>query len=154
VQTKYGQVKTDHILFIAAGAFHHTSPSDLMPELQGRFPIRVELADLTQADFVRILKEPANSLTKQYAALLGTEGVELSFTDDAVESLADFAFRLNQTTQNIGARRLYAVMEKLLEELSFEAPEMHVGRVEINAAYVKQRLESIAQDQDLSRFIL
>jgi ATP-dependent HslUV protease ATP-binding subunit HslU len=154
VQTKYGQVKTDHILFVAAGAFHKTSPSDLMPELQGRFPIRVELKDLTKDDFVRILTEPTNSLTKQYAALLGTEGVELSFSDDGVEALADYAFQLNQSQQNIGARRLYTIMERLLEELSFAAPEMKSGRVPVNAAYVHERLEAICKDQDLSQFIL
>jgi ATP-dependent HslUV protease ATP-binding subunit HslU len=154
VQTKYGQVKTDHILFVAAGAFHKTSPSDLMPELQGRFPIRVELKDLTKDDFVRILTEPTNSLTKQYAALLGTEGVELSFSDDGVDALADYAYQLNQSQQNIGARRLYTIMERLLEELSFAAPEMKSGRVPVNAAYVHERLSAIAKDQDLSQFIL
>ncbi|MEX2169397.1 MAG: ATP-dependent protease ATPase subunit HslU [Pirellulales bacterium] len=154
VQTRYGYVKTDHILFVAAGAFHRVSPSDLMPELQGRFPIRVELSDLTKDDFVRILTEPRSSLTKQYAALMGTEGVELEFTPDAIEALASYAYDVNQTTQNIGARRLYTIIERLLEELSFEAPEMHIGKVEINAAYVRQRLEKITQDEDLSRFIL
>ena len=154
VQTRYGYVKTDHILFVAAGAFHRVSPSDLMPELQGRFPIRVELSDLTKDDFVRILTEPRSSLTKQYAALMGTEGVELDFTPDAIEALASYAYDVNQTTQNIGARRLYTIIERLLEELSFEAPEMHMGKVEINAAYVRQRLEKITQDEDLSRFIL
>ena len=154
VQTRYGYVKTDHILFVAAGAFHRVSPSDLMPELQGRFPIRVELSDLTKDDFVRILTEPRSSLTKQYAALMGTEGVELEFTPDAIEALASYAYDVNQTTQNIGARRLYTIIERLLEELSFEAPEMHMGKVEINAAYVRQRLEKITQDEDLSRFIL
>jgi ATP-dependent HslUV protease ATP-binding subunit HslU len=154
VQTKYGQVKTDHILFVAAGAFHKSSPSDLMPELQGRFPIRVELKDLTKDDFVRILKEPTNSLTKQYEALLGTEGVELTFSDDGVDALADYAFQLNQSQQNIGARRLYTIMERLLEELSFAAPEMKTGRVPVNAAYVHERLSAIAKDQDLSHFIL
>jgi ATP-dependent HslUV protease ATP-binding subunit HslU len=154
VQTRYGYIKTDHILFIAAGAFHTTKPSDLMPELQGRFPIRVELDDLTQEDFVRILSEPRNSLTRQYAALMKTEGVEVVFTEDAVAALADYAHRVNQSTQNIGARRLHTIMERLLEELSFEAPEMHMGRVEINAAYVRERLDEIAQDEDLSKFIL
>ncbi len=129
VQTQYGYVKTDHILFIAAGAFHRAKPSDLMPELQGRFPIRVELQDLTKEDFVRILTEPNGALTKQYTALLGTEGIELEFQSDAVDALAEFAFQVNQTTQNIGARRLYTIMERLLEELSFEAPEMKRGRV-------------------------
>ena len=154
VQTRYGYIKTDHILFIAAGAFHTVKPSDLMPELQGRFPIRVELDDLTKEDFVRILSEPRNSLTRQYTALMKTEGVEVVFTDDAVAALADYAHRVNQSTQNIGARRLHTIMERLLEELSFEAPEMHMGRVEINAAYVRERLDEIAQDEDLSKFIL
>ncbi len=154
VQTKYGYVKTDHILFVAAGAFHRASPSDLMPELQGRFPIRVELKDLTQEDFVRILTEPNSALTKQYQALLQTEGVELDFQDDAIEMLAEYAFAVNQTSQNIGARRLYTIMERLLEELSFEAPDMGAGRVVVNAAYVKQRLEKVTQDEDLSKFIL
>jgi ATP-dependent HslUV protease ATP-binding subunit HslU len=154
VQTRYGFVCTDHILFIAAGAFHKARPSDLMPELQGRFPIRVELKDLTREDFKRILTEPKSALTKQYQALLATEGVAIAFTDDAVNALADFAYRVNQTTQNIGARRLYTIMEKLLEELSFEAPDMKTGRVEINAAYVEQRLSAVAEDEDLSKFIL
>jgi ATP-dependent HslUV protease ATP-binding subunit HslU len=154
VQTKYGYVKTDHVLFIAAGAFHRAKPSELMPELQGRFPIRVELKDLTQQDFVRILTEPKNALTKQYAALLGAEELDLSFSDDAVQSLAEYAFRVNQTTQNIGARRLYTIMERLLEELSFDAPEKKGSRQVIDAAYVKARLEEVAQDEDLSKFIL
>ena len=150
VQTRYGFVTTDHVLFIAAGSFHRAKPSDLMPELQGRFPIRVELNDLTKDDFVRILTEPKGALTKQYQALLETEGVQLTFEEDAVESLADYAFRVNQTTQNIGARRLYTIMERLLEELSFEAPEMHGGRVAINAAYVTQRLDEVSQDEGAS----
>jgi ATP-dependent HslUV protease ATP-binding subunit HslU len=154
VQTKYGYVKTDHILFVAAGAFHRAKPSELMPELQGRFPIRVELKDLTRADFVRILTEPNSALTKQYKALLQTEGVELEFQTDAIEMLAEYAFQVNQSSQNIGARRLYTIMERLLEELSFEAPDMHTGRVLVNAAYVKERLEALAQDEDLSKFIL
>jgi len=154
VQTRYGLVKTDHVLFIAAGAFHRAKPSDLMPELQGRFPIRVELKDLGKEDFVRILTEPKGALTKQYRALLATEGVELSFTDDAVDALATYAFQVNQTAQNIGARRLYTILERMLEELSFEAPDMRIGRVEINAAYVRERLEDLAQDEDLSKFIL
>ena len=154
VQTRYGYVKTDHILFIAAGAFHCAKPSDLMPELQGRFPIRVELKDLVQEDFIRILTEPQRRLTKQYVALLATEGVELSFSEEAVVSLAEFAFAVNQRTQNIGARRLYTIMERLLEELSFEAPEMKRGRVDINAAYVQKRLHDVAEDEDLSKFIL
>ncbi len=154
VQTKYGYVKTDHILFIAAGAFHRTKPSELMPELQGRFPIRVELTDLGREDFVRILTEPNSALTKQYRALLGTEGVEVVFESDAVEALAEFAFQVNQTSQNIGARRLYTIMERLLEELSFEAPDMRMGRVVINRAYVQERLGKLAADEDLSKFIL
>jgi ATP-dependent HslUV protease ATP-binding subunit HslU len=154
IQTRYGYVRTDHVLFIAAGAFHRAKPSELMPELQGRFPIRVELTDLTKDDFVRILQEPKSALTKQYTALLGTEGVELEFTPDAVEALAEFAFRVNQTTQNIGARRLYTIMERLLEELSFEAPDMHRGKVAINAPYVNQKLSSLAENEDLSKFIL
>ncbi len=154
IQTRYGYVKTDHILFIAAGAFHGTSPSDLMPELQGRFPIRVELTDLGQDDFVRILTEPKGALTKQYAALMQTEGVEVEFTTDAVTALAGYAFDVNQKSQNIGARRLYTIMERLLEELSFEAPEMKMGKVEVNTAYVKERLDELTQDEDLSKFIL
>lgn len=154
VQTRYGYVKTDHVLFVAAGAFHSTRPSDLMPELQGRFPIRVELTDLKREDFVRILTEPRSALTKQYQALLQTEGVEVVFTDDAIQSLADYAFHVNQSTQNIGARRLHTIMERLLEELSFAAPEMKMGRVEINEAYVRARLEEVTQDEDLSKYIL
>jgi ATP-dependent HslUV protease ATP-binding subunit HslU len=154
VQTKYGYVKTDHILFIAAGAFHRSKPSDLMPELQGRFPIRVELNDLTKDDFVRILTEPNSALTKQYQALLGTEGVSIEFQPDAIDALAQVAFDVNQRNQNIGARRLYTIMERLLEELSFEAPEMHGAKVQVNAAYVRQRLQELSQDEDLSKFIL
>ncbi len=154
VQTRHGYVRTEHILFIAAGAFHKAKPSELMPELQGRFPIRVELKDLTKDDFVRILKEPKNSLTRQYAALLETEGVTLEFTDGGIDALADFAHRVNQTTQNIGARRLYTILERLVEELSFEAPDMKMGRVEITAQYVQDRLQQIAEDEDLSRYIL
>jgi ATP-dependent HslUV protease ATP-binding subunit HslU len=154
VQTRYGYVRTDHILFIAAGAFHRAKPSDLMPELQGRFPIRVELQALAKEDFVRILTEPKGALTKQYEWLLNTEGVELAFEPDAVDTLAEFAFQVNQTTQNIGARRLYTIMERLLEELSFEAPDMKQGRVSINSAYVKERLAELTKDEDLSKFIL
>ncbi len=153
VQTRYGYVRTDHVLFIAAGAFHKTKPSDLMPELQGRFPIRVELQDLTRADFIRILTEPKSALTRQYAALMQTEGVELEFTADAIDAMADFAFQVNQTTQNIGARRLSTIVERLLEELSFDAPE-RPGKVKIDAALVRERLTEISQDEDLSRFIL
>ena len=154
IQTRYGYVRSDHILFIAAGAFHRTQPSDLMPELQGRFPLRVELFDLTKEDFVRILKEPKNSLTTQYSALMETEGVTLEFTDDAIDSLASYAFKVNQSTQNIGARRLYTIVEHMLDELSFEAPEMKAGRVNITAEYVTERLEEITEDEDQSRFIL
>jgi len=154
VQTKYGYVKTDHILFFAAGAFHRAKPSELMPELQGRFPIRVELDDLTKDDFIRILREPKNALTRQYASLLETEGIELLFDEAAIDSLADYAFRVNQMTQNIGARRLATIMEKLLEDLSFEAPDRGAGQVKITADYVRERLEAITADEDLSRFIL
>ncbi len=154
VQTRYGYVRTDHVLFVAAGAFHTAKPSDLMPELQGRFPIRVELEALSKDDFVRILSEPRNALTKQYTALMQTEGVEIAFLDDAIESLADYAYQVNQTTQNIGARRLHTIMERLLEELSFEAPEMKMGRVDINAGYVRERLDKIVQDEDQSKYIL
>jgi ATP-dependent HslUV protease ATP-binding subunit HslU len=154
IQTRYGYIKTDHILFVAAGAFHRAKPSELMPELQGRFPIRVELDDLTKDDFVRILTEPKNSLTKQYAALMDTEGVKLKFTDDAIDALASHAYKVNQSTQNIGARRLYTILERLLDELSFEAPDMKMGSVDINAAYVNERLAKITEDEDLSKFIL
>src|SRR5262245_24057083 len=154
VQTRYGHVRTEHILFIAAGAFHKAKPSDLMPELQGRFPIRVELTDLTKDEFVRILKEPKNSLTRQYAALLETEGVTIEFNDDGIDALASFAFHVNQTTQNIGARRLYTILERLLEDLSFAAPDMKMGQIQITAPYVKERLKEVAEDEDLSRYIL
>jgi ATP-dependent HslUV protease ATP-binding subunit HslU len=154
INTKYGLVRTDHILFIAAGAFHVSKPSDLIPELQGRFPLRVELASLTQDDFVRILTEPQNALMKQYIALLGTEGVKLDFTDDAVREIASIASAVNQATENIGARRLYTIMERLLDEVSFEAPLMQGARVDINAAYVRERLQAIVKNEDLSRYIL
>lgn len=154
VQTRYGYVRTDHILFIAAGAFHRSQPSDLMPELQGRFPIRVELSGLVKEDFIRILTEPQNSLTRQYIALMETEDVRLRFTPDAIDAIASYAYKVNQTTQDIGARRLYTILERLLEELSFAAPELPGQEVEINAAYVQQRLESITEDEDLSRYIL
>ena len=154
VQTRYGYVRTDHILFVAAGAFHRAKPSDLMPELQGRFPIRVELSDLTKEDFVRILTEPQNSLTKQYAALMDTESVRLSFSEDAIDALAAYAFKVNQSTQNIGARRLYTIMERVLEELSFDAPDTTRKRIAIDAAYVQQRLEDVTEDEELSKFIL
>ncbi|ASV75219.1 ATP-dependent hsl protease ATP-binding subunit HslU [Thermogutta terrifontis] len=154
VKTRYGYVRTDHILFIAAGAFHRSKPSDLMPELQGRFPIRVELTDLTKDDFVRILTEPENALVKQYQALLRTENVELIFQQDAIELIAEFAYRVNQTTQNIGARRLYTVMERLLEEVSFNAPDNVRGEFVITSDYVRNKLSDIIKDEDLSRFIL
>ncbi|MGH7180039.1 MAG: ATP-dependent protease ATPase subunit HslU, partial [Tepidisphaeraceae bacterium] len=154
VITKYGPVKTDHILFIAAGAFHSSKPSDLMPELQGRFPIRVELSDLTKDDFVRILCEPQNSLTRQQIELLRTEGVEVTFTDDAVEAMAKIAFDVNRRTQNIGARRLYTIMERVFEEISFEAPDMSEKKVTIDERVVKQRLSEVVKDEDLSKFIL
>jgi ATP-dependent HslUV protease ATP-binding subunit HslU len=154
VQTRYGYIKTHHVLFVAAGAFHRSQPSELMPELQGRFPIRVELKDLTREDFVRILTEPHSSLTKQYTALMQSEGIELEFAPDAVEALAEFAFRVNQTTQNIGARRLYTILEKVLEDLSFDAPAMDASKFTIDADYVRQRLGAIAEDEDLSRYIL
>ncbi len=154
VQTKHGYVKTDHILFIAAGAFHHGKPSELMPELQGRFPIRVELNALTKDDFVRILTEPQNSLTRQYQALLATEQVQLDFSPDAIDRIADYAFKINQTTQNIGARRLYTILEKLLEQLNFDATDAGGSQVTIDANYVDQRLAEICQDEDLSKFIL
>lgn len=154
VKTRYGYVKTDHILFIAAGAFHRSKPSDLMPELQGRFPIRVELSDLTKDDFVRILVEPENALVKQYQALLAADAVQLVFEPAAIDLIADFAFRVNQTTQNIGARRLYTVMEKLLEDVSFDAPDNASGTFTITADYVQTKLSDIVRDEDLSRFIL
>jgi ATP-dependent HslUV protease ATP-binding subunit HslU len=154
VNTKYGMVKTDHILFIAAGAFHVAKPSDLIPELQGRFPIRVELHPLGEADFIRILTEPETALTKQYAALLATEGVEVSFTADAVSELARLAVEVNSQTENIGARRLATLMERLLEEVSFEAPDMAGVEVKVDAAYVLRTLADIAKDHDLSRYVL
>jgi ATP-dependent HslUV protease ATP-binding subunit HslU len=154
VNTKHGMVKTDHILFIAAGAFHVSKPSDLIPELQGRFPIRVELEPLTRADFVRILTEPRNALVKQYIALLGTEELEVTFTPGAVERIADFAARVNDTTENIGARRLHTVMERLLDELSFDAPDRADKSVTIDEAYVDRMLADIVRNEDLSRYIL
>lgn len=154
VTTKYGPVKTDHVLFIAAGAFHMAKVSDLIPELQGRFPIRVELESLHAEDFVRILKEPDNSLLKQYAALLATEGIALAFDDEAIRALADAAWRANTSLENIGARRLHTVMERVLEELSFEASELGAREVRITAQYVHERVDSLLKDQDLSRHIL
>jgi ATP-dependent HslUV protease ATP-binding subunit HslU len=154
VNTKYGPVRTDHILFIASGAFHVAKPSDLLPEFQGRFPIRVELEPLTKADFIRILTEPENALTKQYTALLATEDVGLVFTDDAIAEIARIAAEVNERTENIGARRLHTVLERLLDQTSFDAPEMGGREVRVDAALVRERLEAILQDQDLSRFIL
>lgn len=154
VQTKYGIIETDHILFIGSGAFHQAKPSDLIPELQGRFPIRVHLDDLTQADFKRILTEPKNALLKQYQALLLTDGVEIQFTEGAIDQLAAYAERLNRDTDNIGARRLHTILETVLEELLFDAAEMQMGQVEITEQYVTQRLDAIVQDQDLSHYIL
>jgi ATP-dependent HslUV protease ATP-binding subunit HslU len=154
ISTKYGLVRTDHILFIAAGAFHVSKPSDLIPELQGRFPLRVELQSLTREDFVRILTEPENALTRQYTALLATEGVDLTFTRDAIEEIAGIATAVNQATENIGARRLYTIMERLLDEISFEAPHMGGVKVTIAAADVQKKLATIVKDQDLSRYIL
>lgn len=154
VTTKYGVVKTDHILFIAAGAFHVSKPSDLIPELQGRFPIRVELNSLTQDDFRRILTEPQNSLTRQYAELLRPEGLDIQFDDDAIATIAEMAFRVNETLENIGARRLHTIMERVFEELAFEAPDMDDEEVVISSRYVHDKLEGILQDEDLSRYIL
>jgi len=154
VNTRYGPVRTDHILFIAAGAFHASKPSDLMPELQGRFPIRVELTDLKREDFLRILTEPKHALTKQYAELLATEGVTLEYTADGIEALADIAYEVNRTTQNIGARRLHTVLERVVEEVSYEGPDLPEKRVVINSAYVRGRLGEILKKEDLSRFIL
>jgi ATP-dependent HslUV protease ATP-binding subunit HslU len=154
VNTKHGMVKTDHILFVAAGAFHVSKPSDLIPELQGRFPIRVELDPLTRDDFVRILTEPRNALVKQYVALIGTEEVTLSFTSGAVEKIADFAARVNEITENIGARRLHTVMERLLDEISFDAPELGAKTITIDEDYVDRMLADIVKNEDLSRYIL
>ena len=154
VMTKYGPIKTDHILFIAAGAFHTAKPSDLIPELQGRFPIRVELKSLQKEDFQRILTEPQNALLKQYKALLATEGIALDFADDAIERLAQLACDVNAQTENIGARRLHTILEKLLEDLSFDAPEMEEKEVRVDAAYVDKKLKDIAVNRDLSQFIL
>ena len=154
VNTRYGMVRTDHILFIAAGAFHVSKPSDMIPELQGRFPIRVELDPLDEADFVRILKEPENALPKQYSALLSTEDVDLIFTDDAIAEIAHLAATVNERTENIGARRLHTIMEKVLDEVSFDAPELQTKKVVIDKEYVDRMLANIVKDQDLSRFIL
>ncbi|MDT2753793.1 ATP-dependent protease ATPase subunit HslU [Enterococcus pseudoavium] len=154
VNTKYGAIQTDHILFIASGAFSLSKPSDLIPELQGRFPIRVELSDLSAEDFTRILTEPNNALIKQYVALVGTENVKIIFTQEAIERIAQIAFDVNRETDNIGARRLHTILEKLLEDLLFEAPDMQMGEIKITEAYVDEKLASIAQNKDLSRYIL
>ena len=154
VQTKHGPVRTDHILFVAAGAFHVAKPSDLIPELQGRFPIRVELSSLTRDDFVRILSEPRNSLVRQYTALLATEQVEVEFKDDGVQAIAEIAANVNERTDDIGARRLYTVMEKLLEDVSFDAPDLAGTRLVVDEAQVRERLGGLVEDEDLSRFIL
>jgi ATP-dependent HslUV protease ATP-binding subunit HslU len=154
VSTKYGSIKTDHILFIASGAFHLTKPSDLIPELQGRFPIRVELDALSADDFVRILTEPDASLTEQYIALLGTEGVSLSFTEDGIKRIAEFGWQVNETTENIGARRLHTVLERLLEDISYNAPDLIGNNIVIDAAYVNDHLAEFVEDEDLSRYIL
>jgi len=154
VNTRYGMIRTDHVLFIAAGAFHVSKPSDLIPELQGRFPIRVELHSLTTEDFIRILKEPKSALVKQYTALLETEGIKLSFSDDALSEIAKFAATVNEQTENIGARRLHTIMEKLLDEISFEGPDLKKKTVRIDTAYVQKQLAEIVKNQDLSRYIL
>jgi ATP-dependent HslUV protease ATP-binding subunit HslU len=154
VMTKYGLVKTDHILFIAAGAFHMSKPSDLIPELQGRFPIRVELKSLNKEDFIRILKEPENALTKQYKELLAADDVELEYEDDGIERIAEIAAEVNSRNENIGARRLYTIMEKLLEEVSFNAPDATLGKVIVNAKYVDEHLANIIKDKDLTQYIL
>ena len=154
VNTKYGMIRTDHILFIAAGAFHVSKPSDLIPELQGRFPIRVELKSLTEADFIRILKEPKSALVKQYVALMDTEGIKLEFTDDAIKELAHYAARVNEANEDIGARRLHTIMEALLDEISFEGPDLKEKRQLIDAAYVHKMLAEIVKNQDLSKYIL
>ena len=154
VNTRYGFVRTDHILFIAAGAFHVSKPSDLIPELQGRFPIRVELKSLNEGDFIRILKEPKNALIKQYQALLDTEGIKLTFTEDAIQEIASFATRVNESMENIGARRLHTILEKLLEEVSFDGPDLKKKVVKVDAVYVRKQLAEIVKDLDLSRYIL
>lgn len=154
VNTKYGPVRTDHILFIAAGAFHVSKPADLMPELQGRFPIRVELTDLSRDDFLRILTEPKHAITKQYAELLATEGAHIEFTTDGIEALADIAYEVNRTAQNIGARRLHTILERVVEEVSFQAPDLPNKRVRIDANYVREKLAPILQKEDLSKYIL
>ena len=154
IKTKYGMIKTDHILFIASGAFAESKPSDLIAELQGRFPIRVELDDLQKEDFVRILTEPKNALVKQYIALIGTDNVSVTFTKEAIEKIAEIACKVNHETENIGARRLHTILEKLLEDLLFEGPDMHMGEITITEAYVEDKVGSIVDDKDLSQYIL
>jgi ATP-dependent HslUV protease ATP-binding subunit HslU len=154
VNTRYGMIRTDHILFIAAGAFHVSKPSDLIPELQGRLPIRVELTSLGEADFIRILTEPKNALIKQYTALMDTEGLKLTFSEDGIATIARFATQVNEQTENIGARRLHTIMEKLLEDISFEAPDLKRKAIKIDNAYVSKQLADIVKNQDLSRYIL
>jgi ATP-dependent HslUV protease ATP-binding subunit HslU len=154
VNTRHGFVRTDHILFVAAGAFHVSKPSDLIPELQGRFPIRVELKSLSEADFIRILKEPKSALVKQYMALLDTEGIKLTFSEDALIEIAKIAAEVNQSSENIGARRLHTIMEKLLEDISFDGPDLKKKNIRIDAVYVRKQLSEIVKDQDLSRYIL
>ncbi|HEY2325432.1 MAG TPA: HslU--HslV peptidase ATPase subunit, partial [Thermoanaerobaculia bacterium] len=154
VNTKHGAVRTDHVLFIAAGAFHLSKPADLMPELQGRFPIRVELDSLTEDDFVLILREPKNALTMQYVALLGTEGVKLTFAEDAIREIARYAATVNEKTENIGARRLHTILERLLDELSFEASDRSGEQITIDATYVQRVLADTVRDEDLSRYVL
>ncbi len=154
VNTKHGMVKTDHILFVGAGAFHVSKPSDLIPELQGRFPIRVELEPLTTDDFVNILTKPKNALIKQYVELLNTENIELVFTDDSIQEIAETAQNVNESTENIGARRLYTIMEKMLDDISFEAPDMTEEKIIIDAKYVKDKIADIVKNRDLSRYIL
>jgi ATP-dependent HslUV protease ATP-binding subunit HslU len=154
INTKYGVVKTDHILFISAGAFHSSKPADLIPEFQGRFPIRVELESLTKEDFIRILTEPKNALVKQYMALLKPENVNLTFTEDAIHEIAEMSATVNERTENIGARRLQTIMEKLLEDISFDASEMEEADITIDAAHVREKLKDIIQNEDLSRYIL
>ena len=154
VNTRHGFVRTDHILFVAAGAFHVSKPADLIPELQGRFPIRVELRSLTEEDFIRILKEPKSALVKQYMALLETEGIKLNFTDDAIQEIARMAAQANSAMENIGARRLHTIMERLLEEISFNGPDLKKKNIKIDAEYVRKQLAEIIKDQDLSKYIL
>ncbi|MCU0256774.1 MAG: AAA family ATPase, partial [Vicinamibacterales bacterium] len=154
VKTKHGNVRTDHVLFVAAGAFHVARPSDLIPELQGRFPIRVELEPLGQAEFVRILTEPRGALVRQYVALMATEGLALTFTDEAIAMVAEYAATVNDRTENIGARRLHTIMERLLDEISFEGPDLTEKSITIDAAYVRRMLAEVVRNEDLSRYIL